>query len=370
MNTGTQTIVIGGGQAGLAVGYYLAAHGLPFQILDAYGRTGDAWRKRWDSLRLFSPARYAGLPGLPFPARGDVFPTKNQVADYLEEYRRRFQLPVRHNTRVERLWREKERFAIAAGREQFAADNVVVAMANYQAPRIPDFARELDPQIVQLHSQEYRNAAQLRDGGVLVVGAGNSGAEIALEAAGSHPTWLAGKETGQIPWPIDSFVGRHLVTRLTRIVFHHLLTLDTPVGRKVRPQVLHRATPLIRTTHKDLAKVGVARVPRVARVEYGLPVLASGRAMNVKNVIWCTGYQRGFPWIDLDIFDNQGDPRQERGVVHSTPGLYFVGLHFQYAMSSGTLFGVARDAERVVQAIASRPVRAVTKSDQLQVVNG
>src|SRR5689334_252598 len=183
-----ETIVIGGGQAGLAVGYHLAQRNLPFQILDANEYIGDAWRNRWDSLRLFSPARYSGLPGMRFPGRGDAFPTKNQVADYLVEYARRFQLPVRNGVRVDRLWKEGERFVMSAGGQHFEAANVIVAMANYQRPRVPDFARGLDAGITQLHSHEYKNPLQLREGGVLIVGLGNSGADIGIEVARSHPT--------------------------------------------------------------------------------------------------------------------------------------------------------------------------------------
>src|SRR6476646_5180280 len=198
------TIVIGGGQAGLAVGYHLAKRGRRFQILDSSLHVGDAWRRRWDSLRLFNPARYAGLPGMRFPGRGDAFPTKDQVADYLVDYAWRFHLPVRNGIKVDRVWKEGGRFVITAGRQRFESENVVVAMANYQVPRRPAFARELDPAIVQLHSQEYRNPGQLQDGGVLVVGVGNSGADIAIEVARSQPTWISGTESGHIPVRIDS----------------------------------------------------------------------------------------------------------------------------------------------------------------------
>jgi len=149
-NTKTvQTIVIGGGQAGLAVGYHLAKRGLPFLVLDGNKRIGDAWRNRWDSLRLFNPARYAGLPGLPFPARGDTFPTKDQMANYLGEYVNRFQLPVRNGVRIDRLSREGDRFIMTAGFQRFESENVVIAMANYQQPKIPAFVHELDPAILQ-----------------------------------------------------------------------------------------------------------------------------------------------------------------------------------------------------------------------------
>src|SRR5579884_417399 len=173
-----QTIVIGGGQAGLSVGYHLARRGLPFVILDANERIGDSWRKRWDSLRLFTPARYDGLAGMPFPAPAFTFVTKDEMADYLEAYAARFALPVRTGVRVDRLSRHGDRFDVTAGGLRFEAENVVVAMSNYQQPRVPPFAHELDPGISQLHSSEYRNPSQLRDGSVLIVGAGNSGAEI------------------------------------------------------------------------------------------------------------------------------------------------------------------------------------------------
>jgi putative flavoprotein involved in K+ transport len=348
------TIVIGGGQAGLAVGYHLSKRGVPFQILDANERIGDAWRNRWDSLRLFNPARYAGLPGLRFPGRGDVFPTKEQMADYLVEYARRFRLPVRNGVRVDRLWKEGDRFVMTAGKERFESENVVVAMANYQVPRAPVFARELDGEIVQLHSHEYRNPAQLREGGVLVVGMGNSGAEIAMEAAGSHPTWIAGKESGHIPWPIDSIFARFFLVRLVRFLGHHVLTVKTPLGRKLRPKLLATATPLVRVKPRDLVNAGVVRVPRVVGVREGQPLLADYRTLEVKNVIWCTGYRHGFPWIDLPIFEGDGEPVHEDGIVWKAPGMYFVGLHFLYSMSSATLIGVGRDAERIAKAVAAR----------------
>jgi cation diffusion facilitator CzcD-associated flavoprotein CzcO len=147
-------IVIGGGQAGLSVGHHLARQGLGFVILDAHARTGDAWRKRWDSLRLFTPAVFDGLDGMPFPARPFHFPTKDEMADYLESYAKRFALPVRHGVRVERLTREGGMYVITAGDRRLEAPQVVVAMANYQAPRVPSLARELDPGIVQLHSRD------------------------------------------------------------------------------------------------------------------------------------------------------------------------------------------------------------------------
>jgi putative flavoprotein involved in K+ transport len=349
-----KTMVIGGGQAGLAVGYYLAKRSLSFEILDANPSIGDAWRNRWDSLRLFSPARYSGLPGLAFPGRGDAFPTKDQMADYLVDYAARFRLPVRNGVRIDRLWKQGGRFLMTAGTECFEAENVVVAMANYQWPRVPAFARDLDPGIVQLHSGEYRNPSQLREGGVLVVGVGNSGADIGIELARSRRVWLSGKEAGHIPWRIDTLISRFLLSRLVRFVGHHVLTVKTPMGRKARPNLLARATPLIRVKPVDLQNANITRVPRVTGVKHGLPLLADGRALPVNNVIWATGFHHGFPWIDLPVFDEHGEPIHESGIVTGTPGLYFVGLHFLYSMSSATLIGVGRDAERIAKAIDRR----------------
>lgn len=347
-------MVIGGGQAGLSVGYHLAKRGLPFQILDANARVGDAWRNRWDSLRLFNPARYAGLPGMRFPARGDSFPTKDQVADYLVDYASRIHLPVQNGIKIDRLWKEGGRFIMTAGNQRFESENVVVAMANYQAPRVPAFARDLDSAMVQLHSHAYRNPSQLREGGVLVVGAGNSGAEIAIEAARSHPTWISGTETGHIPWPIDSLIARFFLVRLVRFFGHHVMTVKTPLGRKLRPKLLRMATPLVRVKPKDLPASGISRVPRVIGVKEGRPLLADDRTLDVKNVVWATGYHHGFPWIDLPIFGEHGEPMHDDGIVTKVPGMYFVGLHFLHSMTSATLIGVGRDAERVAKAIALR----------------
>jgi putative flavoprotein involved in K+ transport len=349
------TIVIGAGQAGLSVGYHLERLGVPFLILEANQRIGDTWRERWDSLRLFTPARFNGLDGLPFPAQRWAFPTKDEMADYLEAYARRFDLPVRTGVRVERLARVDGRFVLEADGETFTADNVVVAMATYQKPVVPASARELDPAIVQVHSFEYRNPAQLRDGAVLIVGAGNSGAEIAMDVGRQHKVYLSGRDVGHLPFDIGGRAARlGLAKLILRFVFHRVLTVDTPMGRKARPAIVSKGGPLIRQKPAHLASIGVERVARVASVRAGQPVLADGRVLEVANVIWCTGYHPGFSWIDLPIFDERGDPRQEKGFVPEMPGLYFVGLHFLYSLSSTMIHGVGRDAERVAQQVAAR----------------
>lgn len=354
-----QTVVIGAGQAGLSVGYHLARRGAPFVILEANQRIGDTWRKRWDSLHLFTPARFDGLAGMPFPAPAHSFPTKDEMADYLEAYAARFRLPVRTGVKVDRVTRQGGRFLVTAGDLSVEADHVVVAMATYQVARLPAFARELDPGIVQLHSSEYRNPGQLRQGGVLVVGAGNSGAEIALELARrGYPTWLSGRDVGHIPLRIDGLPYRLLLGRLVlRGLFHRVLTMDTPIGRRLAPKLVARGAPLIRVKPEQLAAAGVERVRRTTGARDGRPVLEDGRVLDVANVVWCTGFHPGFSWIDMPAFDERGVPEHQRGVVAKEPGLGFVGLHFLYAMSSGMIHGVGRDAAHVAEAIAGR-VRA------------
>jgi putative flavoprotein involved in K+ transport len=227
-------------------------------------------------------------------------------------------------------------------------------MGSHQKPRVPAFARELDPKIVQLHSLDYRNPSQLKDGGVLIVGVGNSGADIALEVARTHRTWLAGKESGHVPFRNESFAGRFILVRIVRFIGHHVLTVSTPIGRRLRPKLRFQAAPLIRVKPQDLLAAGIERVSRLTGMKDGRPLLDDGRLLDVENVIWCTGFTNGFSWIDLPIFGADGEPIYDRGIVPTVPGLYFVGLNFLYAMTSDTVTGVGRDAKRAVDAIAAR----------------
>lgn len=354
-----ETLVIGGGQAGLSVGYHLARRALPFVIVDANRRIGDAWRNRWDSLRLFTPNRLNGLDGMRFPGPRWELPTKDEFADFLESYAERFELPVRTSVRVERLTRNGNRFVATADSQRFEAENVVVAMSSWQRPRVPDFASELDPRIVQLHVADYRNPGQLQDGDALVVGAGNSGAEVAIDLAGTRRVWLSGPDTGHLPFRPDSPVARVLMPFIGRVIFHRVLTTSTPIGRRVRPKMLAKGDPLIRVKPKDLAAAGVERVPRTTGVAGGLPELEDGRRLDVANVVWCSGSHPGFSWIDLPVLGAK-EPNHDRGVVDSEPGLYFVGLKFLYSKSSEQIHGVGRDAERIAGMVASRHEQPVS----------
>ena len=360
-----ETVIIGGGQAGLSVGYHLARRGLPFVILDANERIGDSWRKRWDSLRLFTPARFDGLAGMPFPASAWSFPTKDEMADYLEAYAARFDLPVRTGVRVDGLSKDGDRFVVTCrrqavrGRQRGRGDGRLPEPAG--ACLRPRARSRASCSCIPASTGIRRSCGT---GGVLVVGAGNSGAEIALEVSRTHPTWLSGRDTGHVPVPHRERP-RHgfFLPLVFRCVFHRVLTVNTPIGRKVRPKLLSRGAPLdpgqaeghCRRRHRTRPQ-GRGRAGRAARCSRTAAVL------DVANVIWCTGFHPGFSWIDLPVFGEEaGDPMHERGVVASEPGLYFVGLLFLYAVSSVMIHGVGRDAEHIAQHIASprtdRPAR-------------
>ena len=351
-----ETVIVGGGQAGLTAGYHLAKRGRPFVILDGNERVGDAWRKRWDSLRLFSPAHFSRLPGKRLPMTNWSFATKDEMADYLEDYAEQFELPVRTGVRVDGLTKIDGGFEVSAGDLRFQAENVVVATGAHQIPKVPVFASELDPRIVQMHSSDYVSPSQLQEGDVLVVGAGNSGAEIGLELSRTHRVLLSGPSTGQIPVRHGTLPAR-LGFRVFRFLGHRVLRVDTRIGRKLGPKLLASGDPLIRTKLKDLLAAGVERVPRVVGMRDGVPVLEDDRVAEVANVVWCTGFRTDFGWIDLPVFGDDGQPKHYRGVVESEPGLYFLGLVFQYSISSDVLPGRGRDAEYIAKHIASRSAR-------------
>jgi putative flavoprotein involved in K+ transport len=344
------TAIIGAGQAGLSVGYHLSRLGRPAVILEANDRVGDSWRRRWDSLRLFTPARFSSLPGMPFPADPWSFPTREQMGNYLEAYADRFSLPVRCGARVQSLSRQEPGFVVRTDAQTYAVNNIVVASGPHQERRVPSFAAELDPSIRQMHSIEYRNAAQVQPGGVVVVGAGNSGTDIALELAREHEVWLSGRHPGQLPFAIDGRTAR-LLLPVIFFAFRHVLTVRTPLGRSARRHALAHSSPLIRNRIANLDAAGVHRVSRTVGVRDGQPTLEDGQVLPVRNVIWCTGFDNQPAWIGLRVFGAEGEPEQFRGVAANEPGLYFLGREFMYALSSVMIQGAGRDAEYVARHI-------------------
>ena len=342
------TVVVGGGQAGLAVGQQLAARDLDFVILDAERRVGDAWRRRWDSLRLFTPAAHSGLPGMPLPAPPAHLPDKDEVADYLERYAERFDLPVRLDARVDALGWDGARYVVRAGGARFEADNVVVATGPFQRPRVPPAAERLAPTIHQLHSSQYRSPFDLPDGPALVDGAGNSGAQIALELARFRQVWLAGRDTGHLP---RRLLGRDLFDWIWPVMTH--ATAGTRLGRRLRARAAGGGDALIGIPERTLTEAGVVRVGRLTEERGGLPVCA-GEVLAPRVVVWCTGFAPDFGWIELPVVDERGRPRHRRGVVAGAPGLYFVGQRFQHRMTSALLGGVGADAAFIAEQVARR----------------
>jgi putative flavoprotein involved in K+ transport len=361
----TDVLIIGAGQSGLALGYHLQRQGRRPLLVDRNERIGDSWRNRWDSLKLYSPANRDGLPGLPFPARRNAYPTKDEMADYLEAYAAHFELPVRLGTTVEALTQEGGHFVARTGGTRIEAPTVAVASGVFERPHVPEFASELDPTITQLHSSAYRNPGQLQDGPVLVVGASHSGSDIAYEAASQHEVVLSGRDTGQLPVSVETRRGRVLFRGLF-FAGTHVLTVDTPMGRKMRPHIRHGGAPLLRYRRPELRRAGVERVlERTVGVQDGLPVLDSGRVLDVRNVVWCTGFRPDFSWIQLPLeIGEDGYPVQYRG-ASTTAGLYFVGLPFLHSFASMLIGGADRDAGRVAEQIV-----AAGKPSQLLVWNG
>jgi putative flavoprotein involved in K+ transport len=345
------TVIIGGGQAGLVMGYYLRQAGEQFVILDAELRIGDVWRHRWDSLKLFSFPKYSSLPG--WPMQLSSFPTHNEMADYLEAYAHRFDLPVRSGVRATRVSRSGPGFRVETSQGVLQCDRVVIATGGYNRPVVPPFATKLAAGIRQVHSSAYQNPSQL-EGTVVVVGAGNSGAEIALEAVRSgHQTWLSGRHPGQVPFRIETRRAKLLVP-IVMFAFRRVLNLDTPLGRKFAQQAIGHGTPLVRTKQSDLEAAGVQRVGRLAGVRDGLPITDDDQVLEPQTVVWCTGYRRDYSWIAMPVADEDGYPITERGVSPEA-GLYFIGVEFQYAAASSTIQGLDQDARYLMRAMAKQP---------------
>lgn len=346
--------VIGAGQAGLATAYYLQHFDLDFTILADDDRVGDPWRDRWDSLRLFTPAFYNSLPGLEFPAEDpDRLPLKDEVAEYLERYADAFAFPLRLGTRVTSLQQRDGEFTLETSDGAVSAQHVVVATGAYSTPAVPGFADEVSDGIFTCHSSDYRNPEQLQAGDVLVVGAGNSGTQIATELASDardRTVWLAGRDTGSIP---RRLLGRDIFRWIAALESMLNLNRDSLLGRRLFQRSMAGGDPVMKPELAKMAAAGVERVGRIEGVEDGRPVSEDGKGFAVENVIWCTGFEPGFSWIDLDIFDADGRPQQRRGIAENVPGLYFVGLPWLHRPTSGLIGGVGPDAEHVARTIRS-----------------
>jgi putative flavoprotein involved in K+ transport len=341
------TIIIGGGQAGLAAGYHLAQRGIDFTIVTNESRIGDNWRRRWDSLRLFTPAAHSGLPGMPFPAPSNHLADKDEVADYLERYAERFDLPVRLGTTVRRLRHDGERHIIETDDVTLEAETVIVATGAFQHPRVPAEAARLSPLVHQLHSSAYVSPFQLPEGSVLVVGAGNSGAQIALELARHRKVWLSGRNTGHMPRRV---LGRDIFDWIWPVISR--AHAGTRLGARMKRDA-RRGDALIGIPERLLEEGGVKRVARLDDVRNGMPVCGSA-VLQPRVVVWCTGFVPDYSWIDLPALDADGYPRHARGESRDVPGLYFLGLRFQHSLTSSLIGGVGSDAAWVTERVANR----------------
>ena len=350
------TVVIGAGQTGLATAYFLGKAGVDCVVLDEHRRVGDQWRQRYDSLRLNSPAQYDGLPGLPFPAPRGSYPTGAEMGDHLERYVAQMGIPVRSGVAVHAVERRADgTYGLATSDGELIAENVVVACGAEQLPRVPDVAGELDPGIRQLHSSGYRNPGQLLPGPVLVVGASQSGADIALEIVrAGHETWLSGRAMPEVPVPFGSRRMR-LALPVLWFLANHVFTVRTPIGRRMQPAIRLGGTPLLRVRRADLAAAGVHLTEaRAVKADDGRPVLDDGTVLDVANVVWCTGFRQEFDLVRPDVTGDDGYPRGDGGIVADSPGLYYVGLLFQTAFASMLIGGAGRDAKRIAAHIAAR----------------
>ena len=330
-------IVVGGGQAGLAVAYYLARQEADFVVLDAAAETGESWRTRWDSLRLFTPAEYDGLPGMQFPAADGDYPSKDMVADYLHNYAAHFALPVRLRCAVTRIEQVAGGFVVHTSQGSFSTRQVVVATGPFHEPVVPRLAAGLSDDVVQLHSAEYRRPSDIPAGPVVVVGAGNSGRQIAEELAETHEVILAvGTAQSQLP---QRFLGRDLFWWLTRLGL-----MDKTIQSRLARRMRERGDLVIGTPLKRLQAAGVQIRPRVTSMTGDEVGFQAGPSARATAVVWATGFSADYSWVDVpDAFDDQGRPRHERGIT-PPQGLAFVGLPWQHTRGSALLGFVRSDA--------------------------
>jgi putative flavoprotein involved in K+ transport len=354
--------VIGAGAAGLHVGRLLADRGVHAELFEEHGRVGDGWRERYRSLRIFSPSRVSALPGLPLDVGFFGYPSAQQMGDYLERYARTFGLLVHTDSKVRALTEHGAggfRLALSNG-DVVLARQVVVATGAHRVQKVPGFAQDLDPAVRQVSSVDYQGPEQFPAGPVLVVGAGNSGTDIALEAArNGHHVMLSGRHPGQVPIDVDSPIGNMMSGIFLRRL--RKLTVETEKGRAAKEA--HRGIMLVRNKLADLDKAGVVRVGRIESIVDGMPVTAGGSPIEAATVVWATGSSPDFSWIHIArLLDAHGEPLHDRGIPRDCAGLWFVGLDFQYSAASSTLFGMGADAAHIVDAMLAVGSRTAASS--------
>jgi putative flavoprotein involved in K+ transport len=339
-------VVIGGGQAGLAIGHHLAAQDRDFVILDGAAEPAAAWQARWDSLRLFTSARYSALPGRPFPGDPGHHPSRDEVVEYLIAYAH--DLPVELDSRVSRVAAIDGGYRVELEDRAYEAEQVVVATGPFQTPRIPALARDLDASVRSLHSSEYRRPAQIPPGRVLVVGGGNTGFQIAEELAGTHGVHLA-IGSRQTPMP-QRILGRDTF-RVLDSIGAMTKTADTFVGRRMKAH-----DTLVGSSPRRARRQGVRLRPRATAAQAACVAFEDGSEISVDAVIWATGFGTDHGWIEADIFDRDGRVVQQRGVTPA-PGLFVLGLPWMHTRGSALLGWVGDDAAYLARQIGARSAR-------------
>ncbi|WP_338471635.1 NAD(P)/FAD-dependent oxidoreductase [Niallia sp. XMNu-256] len=332
-------IIIGGGQAGLTMGYYLQKTSLSYLILDKEERIGEVWKNRYNSLTLFTPRSYSSLPGLELNGDQNDYPTKDEIADYLSLYARTFSLPIKLNTIVKGLHKIESGFRILTDSKEIIAKNVVVATGAFQKPHIPRFANILSEDVLQLHSSQYKNAKQLRNGPVLVVGGGNSGSQIAAELSNNRKTYLSVSHK-------PKFLPQNLMSKSIFWWFDKFGIYTADVQSKVGQILKKQSDPIFGFELKSLIKSGQVIVkPRTMSIQNDYFIFEDHSEVQVNNVIWSTGFESDYSWIDIaEVFKAKNHPRHRRGTT-SVKGLYFLGLPWQSSRGSALLQGVGSDAE-------------------------
>jgi putative flavoprotein involved in K+ transport len=338
-------VVIGGGQAGLAVGYFLAKQGADFTILEAASEPAAAWRERWDSLKLFTSARFDSLPGMDFPGDPDRYPTRDEVADYLTGYARELDLPVELNSRARAVRRQGDGYLVELEDRAYEARQVVIATGPFQTPLVPPIAEGLGDDVVQMHSTGYRSPDSVPGGRVLVVGGGNTGFQIAEELSASHEVHLA-IGSRQTPLP-QRILGRDLFWYLDATGLLRKTTASR-IGKLMRK----REDTLIGSSPRRARRLGIRLHGRAVTAAGSTVTFADGDAVDVRGVIWATGFQVDHSWIDVPVFDSDGRAVMERGVTTS-PGLYFVGQLWQHTRGSALLGWVKDDAAYIADKVAA-----------------
>jgi putative flavoprotein involved in K+ transport len=349
-----EVVIVGGGQAGLAIGYFLSRQGCDFMILDGAVEPAAVWRARWDSLKLFTPVRYSSLPGLSFPGDPDSYPGRDEVVGYLTDYARHFALPVELGSHVRAIRRTEGRYLVELEDRSYMADQVVVATGPFQVPFVPPIADNLGQDVVQLHSTQYRAPGDLPDAPVLVVGGGNTGFQIAeeLSAFGEVHVSIGSRQT---PLP-QRILGRDLFWYLDKTGLIHKST-DTRIGRRLagRDTLIGSNPRALRKRH------GVRLHPRAIHATERTIRFSDGSELAVGAVIWATGFRNDHAWIDAPILDDRHRVIHRRGVTDS-PGLYFLGLTWQYTRGSALIGWVADDAAYIADQIktfrTNRPILA------------